>query len=199
MKKILKNIVVGIAASAAVLMTSTAAYANHFYGIDAHDPPVSHINGTLFGNGSVNGFLAGGQSQPFEPHDFVVFTANAGDALSVFLNGPNRDAGLSVLFDIERDGIFVGDAVGSNLQFAFFNDDGLGNLDSLINFIAPYTGQYLAGIAEISGRDMAWTLGVNGSNFVANQVPEPATVSLLALGLLGFAASRRRSAKRHGA
>src|SRR6187401_3361166 len=105
------------------------ALANHFYGIEPldNDPGIDVINGVLFGNGSVSGILAGGQPQPHESFDHVVFYAKVGDNIRVDTLGTNMDPGLAINYDTAGNGIFVGDAppnTGTQLTFAFANDDG---------------------------------------------------------------------------
>jgi hypothetical protein len=182
-----------IPALVAVVLTTSTAVADHYYGLTPtnNDPPIDVITGTLFGNGSISGLLAASAPQPDEGFDHVVFYANAGDNITVDTIGSNMDPGLAILTDVGLDGIFVGDAppdAGSELALLSFDDDGAGGLNSLIIFVAPYTGAYLASIAEISGNEMDWTINVQGSTFV----PEPSTLALAAFGFGALAALGRR-------
>lgn len=171
------------------LMTASFASAGHFYGIDP-DAPVDQIKGILIGNGTVSGTLNAGSNQPYENHDFVVFTANAGDQITVLLRG--NDAGLSILSDVDQNGIHIGDRLGTNLQMFAYDDDSGGWVDSMIRFNASYSGQYLAGIAEIAGREMPWQLMVSGSTATEAAVPEPSSIALGSIALLSIYASRRK-------
>jgi hypothetical protein len=65
------------------------------------------------------------------------------------------------------------------------------------SFTAPTDGDYviLAGVENVLDNGLASELQV--SNFsVSGTVPEPASIALLGLGAMGFAAARRKSGKR---
>jgi hypothetical protein len=181
----------------AIALAAIPALANHYYGIEPtdNDPPIDVISGVLFGNGSVTGTLAATMPQPNEGFDHVVFYAHLGDTVTVDTIGTNLDPGLAILADTARDGIFVGDAppnTGDQLTFLFSDDDSGGGLNSRIVFNAPYTGAYLASLAEIDGREMRWTLNVRGSTYI----PEPASLVLVAWPLLSIGLIRRRPTTR---
>lgn len=78
-------------------------------------------------------------------------------------------------------------------------------LESSKGLVAAYApfGSYANGNALLfgnktmySGYDLAFKTYYDNAAGSAAQVPEPTTVALLGLGLLGFAASRRKSAKK---
>lgn len=188
----MRAIAATMAATAMGLALAGPARADGPYYEPTVDPPVDIISGHLI-NGTLSGVLPASDLPPLEDFVHIILHANAGDLITVDTNGSLADPALTISRDVAEDGIFVGDMPGPGLDLtmlAFDQDSGVG-LNALVQFSAPYTGEYLASISETRGRFLAWTLNVTGSTFAAPGVPEPGAAALLGIGLLGVWLHRR--------
>jgi subtilisin-like proprotein convertase family protein len=190
----IKNTMVGAikALCVAAIFTSTAAYAT----------PVTYT-------GPSNGYIDT-SSATFT--SFNIATSGLISALNVFVNIGSAYAD-DVTFSLMHNGITAllysghGDSYSSVINATFsdsatssapYNGSAIGTF-SPAQALSAFIGQELSGTWTLKTQDfivagdgtplLAWSIS-------AETVPEPGTVALLALGLLGFAVTRRKMANK---
>jgi hypothetical protein len=134
-------------------------------------------------------------TNPVGAYTLFNFNVTAAGTTTLLLDG-NSDAYL---------GLFSGTNVLDNSTFIDQNDDGGGFMDSklVLNLaVGSYTAWITthgstwntaknAIVVDHGHTPMAYTLSIDG-NVEATDLPEPASLAVLGLGLAGIAASRRR-------
>ncbi len=180
-------LIVGLLLGPNLLMAMPISYLGDLGNGDA-------VTGTVPSDGWTNGPMA---------VDFWQFSGNAGDELSLSAsNLSDNDPLLIAVYSGVTDdfGDFFGTPAFFETPFDWGGMTGLfqfqlfGGLSTLLDFALPLAGDFTlivggSGFAPTGGTDVGYQL-----QLVSAQVPAPAMLPLLAIGLLGLGlASRRRN------
>lgn len=123
-------------------------------------------------------------------YDWFVFSSTAGDIVTIETLAISGDfnTGLS-LFSAAGNGLVeVGDVTGTDLIMLVNNNDGGVGVLSRIQYTIGGSGQYAIAVGGIARSRGNYRVSLSGNR----SVPEPATLGLLGLGLLGAGVAKKR-------
>jgi len=175
--------------------------------------PLSQIVGHLNAPGDTTGAVDLFEIYVSDPANFSAFTSGGVPDPELFLfgvDGQGYEGGRDIDGANNRQGFLVGDASGTTPPLAAYlwislqnrepacgalpmfgpggteHPDALGPVDDSCTLTGP-----IGNVSALNaGSNFAYTITLTGASFMP--VPEPASVSLLALGLLAFAVGRLR-------
>ena len=186
--------------------------------IAAHNTEFDDVDSIDFtfasGGGSYMGSLDGTDGTGTDLVDYLVFNGTSGDSITISLEGlPTLGLGyindpLLVLFDDLNNSVDIGDEIdvsnfsisnvglGTDLIILAQDNNGGFDYNSLINFNLTSTGQFAIGITSYNNKDVGdYKLTLSGNSYAT--VPEPATLLLMGMGLVGFGVKRRKQETTH--
>lgn len=160
-----------------------------------------------FSTGDLTGWTSNGSVSVFNNGTNFVASLFAGLGVNVYTT-------LSQTLHLDAGDVLTGNAQFLAHDYFPYNDDAFVSIDGAnlfsssvasvgdygtspltgISFTASTSGDYVLTAGVANRQDNGYSSELQVSSFAVASVPEPTTVALLGLGLLGFAATRRKSA-----